>query len=335
MQAALDGEWPHVEELFAPVDGALVDPQSLRSAVLEPGRGGRRRGDAVGADRVAGHRWWPARPAHRAPRAPARRDAAPAPLAPGGDLVMTSSAAWKIAADLPDPELPVVTIADLGILRDVTEDDQGRVHVQITPTYSGCPAMETISDDLVDALTAAGYQHVDVEFVLAPAWTTDWMTDEAKAKLAAYGVAPPGPVALALLGALPAVRVARHPRVEPLRVHGVQVAVGVRLVPRAVRPLQGPLSVRHLPPAAGRGDRRADRRRGRAHLRRAAGAGRRLRLRARSAPQHPRRRRRTPLLLDLHRAVLGPAPDRGQAAAGRRVQRGRARRRCASATRST
>ncbi len=108
------------------------------------------------------------------------------------------SGAWKIAADVLDPELPVVTIADLGILRDVTEDDQGRVHVQITPTYSGCPAMETIREDLVEALTTAGYQRVDVEFVLAPAWTTDWMTDEAKDKLAAYGVAPPGPVALAL-----------------------------------------------------------------------------------------------------------------------------------------
>ncbi len=109
-------------------------------------------------------------------------------------MVTDRSPAWKIAADLPDPELPVVTIADLGILRDVTEDDQGRVHVQLTPTYSGCPAMETISDDLVEALTAAGYQRVDVEFVLAPAWTTDWMTEEARAKLAAYGVAPPGPV---------------------------------------------------------------------------------------------------------------------------------------------
>jgi ring-1,2-phenylacetyl-CoA epoxidase subunit PaaD len=112
--------------------------------------------------------------------------------------------AWRIAAELPDPELPIVTIADLGILRDVTEDDQGRVHVQITPTYSGCPAMETISTDLVDVLTAAGYQHVDVEFVLSPAWTTDWMTDDARAKLTAYGVAPPsgqvgpGPVPLQL-----------------------------------------------------------------------------------------------------------------------------------------
>ena len=110
-----------------------------------------------------------------------------------GSVGESRSGAWKIAADVLDPELPVVTIADLGILRDVTEDDQGRVHVQITPTYSGCPAMETISTDLVDALTQAGYQHVDVEFVLAPAWTTDWMTDEARTKLAAYGIAPPHP----------------------------------------------------------------------------------------------------------------------------------------------
>jgi ring-1,2-phenylacetyl-CoA epoxidase subunit PaaD len=114
------------------------------------------------------------------------------------------SGAWKIAADVLDPELPVVTIADLGILRDVTEDDQGRVHVQITPTYSGCPAMETIRTDLVDALLSAGYRRVDVEFVLSPAWTTDWMTDEARAKLTAYGIAPPtarvadGPVPLEL-----------------------------------------------------------------------------------------------------------------------------------------
>ncbi|WP_296604527.1 1,2-phenylacetyl-CoA epoxidase subunit PaaD [Nocardioides sp.] len=106
--------------------------------------------------------------------------------------IVGGGGAWKIAADIPDPELPVVTIADLGILRDVTEDDQGRVHVRITPTYSGCPAMETIRTDLIETLTAAGYRHVDVEFVLAPAWTTDWMSEEAKAKLRAYGVAPPG-----------------------------------------------------------------------------------------------------------------------------------------------
>ena len=118
---------------------------------------------------------------------------------------MVTGTAWEVAATVPDPEIPVVTIADLGILRDVTEDDRGRVHVQITPTYSGCPAMETIRADLVDALTLAGYSQVCVELVLSPAWTTDWLTDEARAKLERYGVAPPatrvgddGPVLLTL-----------------------------------------------------------------------------------------------------------------------------------------
>jgi ring-1,2-phenylacetyl-CoA epoxidase subunit PaaD len=121
-------------------------------------------------------------------------------------VTRTRTRAWELAARIPDPELPVVTIEDLGILRDVTEDDQGRVHVQITPTYSGCPAMETIRTEIAESLTAAGFQRVDVEFVLSPAWTTDWMTDEGRAKLAAYGVAPPaaraaehdGPVPLTL-----------------------------------------------------------------------------------------------------------------------------------------
>ncbi len=111
--------------------------------------------------------------------------------------------AWALAAEVPDPEIPVVTIEDLGILRDVTEDDRGWVHVRVTPTYSGCPAMDAIADDLVERLTGAGYQHVDVEFVLSPAWTTDDISDAGRAKLAAYGVAPPsptrgGPVGLAL-----------------------------------------------------------------------------------------------------------------------------------------
>lgn len=103
-----------------------------------------------------------------------------------------SSRAWAIASGVPDPELPILTIAELGILRDVCEDDQGRVHVQVTPTYSGCPAMESIREDLVDRLSRAGYLQVAVEFVLAPAWTTDWITPEARAKLTAYGIAPPG-----------------------------------------------------------------------------------------------------------------------------------------------
>jgi ring-1,2-phenylacetyl-CoA epoxidase subunit PaaD len=106
----------------------------------------------------------------------------------------TMPRARGIAATVLDPELPMVTIEDLGILRDVTEDDQGRVHVTITPTYSGCPAMEAIRDDLVDSLTLAGYQRVDVEFVLSPAWSTDDLTDAGRQKLARAGIAPPGPV---------------------------------------------------------------------------------------------------------------------------------------------
>jgi ring-1,2-phenylacetyl-CoA epoxidase subunit PaaD len=102
--------------------------------------------------------------------------------------------ARAIAASVLDPELPMVTIEDLGILRDVTEDDQGRVHVTITPTYSGCPAMETIREDIVSGLELAGYQHVDVEFALSPAWSTDDLTPEGRDKLARAGIAPPGPV---------------------------------------------------------------------------------------------------------------------------------------------
>ena len=115
-----------------------------------------------------------------------------------------------MVATVTDPEIPVLTIDDLGILRDVTVDDAtGRVTVTITPTYSGCPAMDTIRADVVAALTAHGYADVDVRLALAPAWTTDWMTDEGKRKLRGYGIAPPtgraavrgnaaGPVAVAL-----------------------------------------------------------------------------------------------------------------------------------------
>lgn len=86
------------------------------------------------------------------------------------------------------------------------EVDGTRVHVDITPTYSGCPAMDTIRDDVILALTAAGFDRVDVRLVLSPAWTTDWMTEAGKTKLAEYGIAPPsgraavstGPIRLAL-----------------------------------------------------------------------------------------------------------------------------------------
>ncbi len=106
------------------------------------------------------------------------------------DAAADLARARAIAAAVPDPEVPVLTIDDLGVLRDVSVRDD-RVTVTITPTYSGCPAMETIRDDVVMALSAAGYASVDVRLVLSPAWTTDWMSDEGKRKLREYGIAPP------------------------------------------------------------------------------------------------------------------------------------------------
>lgn len=99
--------------------------------------------------------------------------------------------ARSVAATVPDPEIPVLTIEDLGILREVEVDDHGHVHVTITPTYSGCPAMDAIRADVVEALSGAGYDDVSVELVLSPAWTTDWMSEEGRSKLEEYGIAPP------------------------------------------------------------------------------------------------------------------------------------------------
>lgn len=115
--------------------------------------------------------------------------------------------AWDIAATVVDPEIPVLTIADLGILRNV-EVQGSTVTVTITPTYSGCPAMDAIRDDVYAAFKKEGYEDVHVDLVLAPAWTTDWMTEAGKQKLQQYGIAPPtghskagghsGPVRLSL-----------------------------------------------------------------------------------------------------------------------------------------
>ena len=116
-----------------------------------------------------------------------------------------ATTARAVAASVPDPEVPVLTIGDLGVLRDVTVDDDGRVRVTVTPTYSGCPAMDVIRTDVVRALGDAGFDRAEVSTVLSPAWTTDWMSDEGKRKLLAYGIAPPfrrttesGPVSVSL-----------------------------------------------------------------------------------------------------------------------------------------
>ncbi|MFE9955953.1 1,2-phenylacetyl-CoA epoxidase subunit PaaD [Micromonospora sp. NPDC005299] len=95
-----------------------------------------------------------------------------------------------------DPEIRVVTIDELGILRSVDEDPgTGRVVVTITPTYTGCPAMDVIRADIRRALTTAGHPDVEVRTVYAPAWSTDWISERGRAKLAAAGIAPPAPVA--------------------------------------------------------------------------------------------------------------------------------------------
>jgi ring-1,2-phenylacetyl-CoA epoxidase subunit PaaD len=101
--------------------------------------------------------------------------------------------AWQAAATVTDPEIPVLTIADLGVLRDVTVAGDGTVEVAITPTYSGCPAMNVIAFEVELALARAGLPGARVRTVLAPAWTTDWMSEDGRRKLLAYGIAPPPP----------------------------------------------------------------------------------------------------------------------------------------------
>jgi ring-1,2-phenylacetyl-CoA epoxidase subunit PaaD len=110
--------------------------------------------------------------------------------------VVTATArerALEIAGAVLDPELPVLTIADLGVLRGVELRDDGAVEVTITPTYSGCPAMDVIRNDVEVALAKAGFSEVRVRTVLAPAWTTDWISDRGRAALREYGIAPPAP----------------------------------------------------------------------------------------------------------------------------------------------
>jgi ring-1,2-phenylacetyl-CoA epoxidase subunit PaaD len=109
------------------------------------------------------------------------------------------SAAEKVAAVV-DPEMPMLTLADLGVIRDVREDAD-TVVVTITPTYSGCPAMDEIRADLRRALT--GYRSVEVRTVLSPAWSTDWISEAGKAKLAAAGISPPGPAPRRAPGPVP------------------------------------------------------------------------------------------------------------------------------------
>lgn len=100
------------------------------------------------------------------------------------------AAAWDVAAAVPDPELPMLTLGDLGILRSVTVED-GELVATITPTYSGCPALREIAQDLRRRLEAAGFAPVRIRHQLAPPWTTEWITEDGRRKLAEHGIAPP------------------------------------------------------------------------------------------------------------------------------------------------
>ena len=100
--------------------------------------------------------------------------------------------ALAVAATVTDPEMPMLTLVDLGVLRDVVEEGE-RVTVTITPTYSGCPAMATMRDDLRHALLDAGYADVEVRISLSPAWSSDWITEGGRRKLSTHGLSAPGP----------------------------------------------------------------------------------------------------------------------------------------------
>ena len=98
---------------------------------------------------------------------------------------------WQCLEQVFDPEIPVLTVLDLGIVRAVQQNDQGQWEVVITPTYSGCPAMHAIEWDIRGTLAANGHLNVQVRTILSPAWTTDWMSEAGREKLRAYGIAPP------------------------------------------------------------------------------------------------------------------------------------------------
>ena len=101
--------------------------------------------------------------------------------------------AWEVLDGVPDPEVPAVSVCDLGIVRDVRLAGEG-LEIVLTPTYSGCPATEAIERDVLAAVEAAGLGPVHATLQRAPAWTTEWITERGRARLLAYGIAPPGPL---------------------------------------------------------------------------------------------------------------------------------------------
>jgi ring-1,2-phenylacetyl-CoA epoxidase subunit PaaD len=106
-------------------------------------------------------------------------------------MVMTEEHIWDLLEDVPDPEVPVLSILDLGVVRGVHLIDAENVEIVITPTYSGCPAMDMISMGIRMKLLQEGFRNIHIKTQLSPAWTTDWMSESGKQKLKEYGIAPP------------------------------------------------------------------------------------------------------------------------------------------------
>ncbi|MEO6723176.1 MAG: 1,2-phenylacetyl-CoA epoxidase subunit PaaD [Ferruginibacter sp.] len=105
----------------------------------------------------------------------------------------TKEAILSLIEEVCDPEIPVLSILDLGIVRDVVFNDDGQLEIVITPTYSGCPAMDAISMDIRLKLIEHGFKNIKITYALSPAWTTDWMSEHGREKLKTYGIAPPNP----------------------------------------------------------------------------------------------------------------------------------------------
>lgn len=155
---------------------------------------------------------------------------------------------FAILDTVKDPEVPVLSVVELGIIRDARVMETGGVAVTITPTYSGCPALEIMSDDLRTALTGAGFARVEVRTALAPPWSTDWISDEGRRKLAEHGIAPPsrvgpsrsGPVPLTLTAPEQLVRCPRcgAPATEEISRFGPTACTSLRRCPACREPFE-------------------------------------------------------------------------------------------------
>lgn len=104
---------------------------------------------------------------------------------------ITTQDIWELLQTIPDPEVPAISIVELGVVRHVEIIDPQSIKIHITPTYSGCPALKTMEHDVKQKLTEHGFTHIGIETIYKPAWTTDWLTDATKLKLKNYGIAPP------------------------------------------------------------------------------------------------------------------------------------------------